>query len=498
MSTENVRVVISATDTTKMAFNSASTGLRGVGKSAKGLLGSLIGPLGLVAGIAALTAGITKGIKATGDFEQQMSDISTLITGDSTKAIDGFREGIHDLMKEIPVSGEDLGSSAYAIVSAGIGDTSEALKVLKASSRLAVAGLGTTEEATDLVTSAINSFGIDAKEAEGIANTLFLTVKSGKTTVSELARGFGQIAPLASQMDVSLEDLMATTAALTTGGQKASIVYSSLKGAFSNMLKPSKDMKDVMAQAGLTFEDVQKSLGEEGIVKTIRMMTTAAGGSTDAVAKMFGSVEGLNSVLALMNETGENSMEVFETMTSNVDYLTGAVNKQTETFNNQWKLLTNNVNVAFQELAIKILPHLITAMNFATKAGEVFGIIYDGVTEGLTKMIITIDKAIERIKSLIQLAKDFGGGLISGVGQGAKNLIGAVGGVLGFAEGGVVPGPMGTPVPAIVHGGETIIPAGGKIGGATINVYNPVLLDDTMVEKLSVELGRLLRNDLRV
>ena len=42
----------------------------------------------------------------------------------------------------------------------------------------------------------------------------------------------------------------------------------------------------------------------------------------------------------------------------------------------------------------------------------------------------------------------------------------------GFALGGVVPGPRGAPMRAIVHGGETIIPAGkGGGGNITVNVY---------------------------
>jgi len=45
-----------------------------------------------------------------------------------------------------------------------------------------------------------------------------------------------------------------------------------------------------------------------------------------------------------------------------------------------------------------------------------------------------------------------------------------IGGTLGFQDGGVVPGPIGAPVQAVVHGGETIIPTGqgGKVG----NVFN--------------------------
>lgn len=42
-------------------------------------------------------------------------------------------------------------------------------------------------------------------------------------------------------------------------------------------------------------------------------------------------------------------------------------------------------------------------------------------------------------------------------------------GLLGFATGGIVPGPVGAPVPAIVHGGETIIPANQSV--ASTNIY---------------------------
>ncbi len=53
------------------------------------------------------------------------------------------------------------------------------------------------------------------------------------------------------------------------------------------------------------------------------------------------------------------------------------------------------------------------------------------------------------------------GGLSGGLFQG-------IGKIFGFAKGGVVPGPQGAPVPAVVHGGERIIPNGGGGGGSEV------------------------------
>jgi hypothetical protein len=42
-----------------------------------------------------------------------------------------------------------------------------------------------------------------------------------------------------------------------------------------------------------------------------------------------------------------------------------------------------------------------------------------------------------------------------------------------YAEGGTVPGPVGSPQLAIIHGGETVIPVGGQSGGGFTFVYSP-------------------------
>jgi hypothetical protein len=108
---------------------------------------------------------------------------------------------------------------------------------------------------------------------------------------------------------------------------------------------------------------------------------------------------------------------------------------------------------------------------------------------------------------------------LQGVWQWFVNIIGAIettitklgqihwptgghsGNLLGFAEGGTVPGPTGAPLLAVVHGGETVIPAGrGGGGGPTIVNHihiNPAFLDrsslDGMMAIINRELGREIR-----
>jgi chemotaxis protein histidine kinase CheA len=45
-------------------------------------------------------------------------------------------------------------------------------------------------------------------------------------------------------------------------------------------------------------------------------------------------------------------------------------------------------------------------------------------------------------------------------------------GMYGYAQGGIVPGPIGRPQMAVVHGGEQVIPAGRRGGGITVEFVN--------------------------
>jgi len=123
---------------------------------------------------------------------------------------------------------------------------------------------------------------------------------------------------------------------------------------------------------------------------------------------------------------------------------------------------------------------------------SVFQSAIDGIKAILQPVIDLINNIIAKIQSI--------GGAVGG---GIKKAGAFVGNLLGFDTGGIVPGPVGAPQLAMVHGGETILPTHkspnmGIGGGINIVIQNPTLLDSGMVQRLSFELSNLLRRDLRV
>jgi TP901 family phage tail tape measure protein len=151
------------------------------------------------------------------------------------------------------------------VLSAGITDSAKALQVLRDSAELGVAGLGSTSEAVDIMTSALNAFSAQGLESRDVANILFQTTAVGKTTVAELAQSFGNVAAIVATAGVEFADFQAATAALTTAGLSASVAQNQLRAAVTALIAPSQQMKDIYSELGVKdFTQLLEKTGSLG------------------------------------------------------------------------------------------------------------------------------------------------------------------------------------------------------------------------------------------
>jgi len=157
---------------------------------------------------------------------------------------------------------------------------------------------------------------------------------------------------------------------------------------------------------------------------------------------------------------------------------------------------------------------------FIDEIKRVWADTWDWVVEKVEWASSRIGELVDRIKnfiapvtglisSLSSQASNLGvsigegiGGFIEDVGGYAQELVDIGAGVtpFSFATGGIVPGPIGAPVSAIVHGGETIIPVGSKGIGAniTINITGNTLLDEESAEKMGDLILDKIKRNLRL
>lgn len=225
----------------------------------------------------------------------------------------------------------------YQAISAGASNAEEATKILTTANRLAIGGVTDIGTAVDGLTTIVNSFGLEAGQANEVSDAMFVAMRAGKTTIEELSGSVGRAAALASSAGVSYEELLGATAALTAGGIKTSEAVSGLKAALSNVLKPSGDAQKAAEEMGIQFD--LAALQSQGLQGFLEGVTDAAGGNQQAMVELFGGVEGLNAVLALtggsaetfnqiMLDMGDRSGETekaFDKMTDTMDYKLGVL-----------------------------------------------------------------------------------------------------------------------------------------------------------------------------
>lgn len=147
------------------------------------------------------------------------------------------------------------------------------------------------------------------------------------------------------------------------------------------------------------------------------------------------------------------------------------------------------VRSAITEAFTAILDWLRGLPDWFMSAGEAIG---NGLKNGIMGAIRSIPGEAAGIL-----------GSIPGVGTGL-GIAGSVGDALGFDTGGIVPGPIGAPRLAVVHGGETILPThrtGGGSGGngtnVTVNVQSLTIADPRSGMGAIGDLGFSLAEALR-
>ena len=94
----------------------------------------------------------------------------------------------------------------------------DAVNFVTNSTKLAKAGFAESSQTLDVLTTVLNAYGMSADKVSTVSDMLVQTQNKGKVTVGELASSMGKIIPTANASNVSLEQLCAGYAIMTSKG----------------------------------------------------------------------------------------------------------------------------------------------------------------------------------------------------------------------------------------------------------------------------------------
>ena len=307
-------------------------------------------------GAAALTAA-GAATKVAADFQSQMSNVQTLLTGTQDEIaakVSKYGDIVKEVSRTTGLETSNLTDGLYQVVSA-FGDVDDAAKIMEIAAKSAKAGNAETSDAVNLLSAVTKGYGdISAEANQKAADLAFTTVRLGQTSFPELASSMGKVIPLCATMKVSEEELFGAMATLTgvTGGTAE--VSTQLKATIQGFMQPTTAMTSALKKLG--YENGQVAIESLGLQGALDALKESVNGDELAFAGMFSSVEAKTAVLALAGAQSEDFTNKTKEMYSATGAAESAFDTQTANLKGTLGKLKQAASTAVIELGEKFLP----------------------------------------------------------------------------------------------------------------------------------------------
>ena len=305
---------------------------------------------------------VTSSVDIGSSFETALAKVST-IADTSKVSVDDLNKQILDTSGSMGVAAADIAEAAYQAISAGQ-DTANAVAFAGQASKLAAAGFTSSSSAVDILTTALNAYGLSADQATHVSDVLLTTQNLGKTSVDELSSSMGKVIPLAAAYGVTVENLSSGLAVMTANGIATAEATTYTKSMLNELGDAGSTVgKILQKQTGKSFAQLNaegKSLGD-----VLQILYQSVGGSSTAFAGLWSSVEAGTGALSLASGGAEHFNDVLSQMQNSAGATETAYETMTDTF--QHKVET--MQTAAQNFGITLYDSLESSLSDATQWG---------------------------------------------------------------------------------------------------------------------------------
>jgi TP901 family phage tail tape measure protein len=238
-------------------------------------------------------------------LETGLAEISTLFDGtaEDTKRLNNE---ILTLQRRFGSSQADLAKGYYEAISSGVVDAATATTLMQTAQKLAVGGVTTLTTAINGLTNIMGAYGYEARDAAAISDILFIGMRDGKTNITNLATDLGRVTSIAAKTGVSIQEVVASVSALTTGGLTTSESVTQLRAVITALSRQSEPLKRVLREVGIT--SIQTAVAQDGLGKTLERVIAATNGSQEAMFDLFGDQDAVAGIAALTGKAIQERM----------------------------------------------------------------------------------------------------------------------------------------------------------------------------------------------
>lgn len=300
-------------------------------------------------------------VEASTTFQYAMAKVETLAKAGS--GLSDWSAQIKANAAAVGVSSADLAEAVYQAMSASIA-SEDAIGFATEATKLAIGGFTEASTAVDIVTTAMNAYGLSMEDATHIMDNLITTQNLGKTTVDELAQQMGRVIPTASAYSVNIDNVSAAYAELTAKGVKTRIATTDLNAMFTELGDSSKLVNEIILEmSGQTFGQFMEAGNSLGDV--MQLLWKYAGEDKEAFYGLWSQTSAATGAFNIASDGGERFNEILQEMQSNA----GALDENFEVMANTAEMLDKRWESAVENLKISLGDALLPVMDEIKEKG---------------------------------------------------------------------------------------------------------------------------------
>ncbi len=413
-----------AEDKVTAALNKTTDGVKNLSKISEGLkgiweelhdnFGKRIAIAASYKSIALIQSTIVNTTKSLLDLQKEFANIQA-ITASTDSTMKSLKDTILGVGQNSLFTNQELAKTTVTLGQAGY-SAAEINKMLESISQLAAATGTDLTTAVGVATSALSVWNLEATQTAHVSDVLTTAVNKTKAEIGTIAQGIQYAGASFADLGISLEESASLFAAVTNAGLKSrSIVGTGSRALVTNLINPTKKLKDTLDSLGLSLEDIDvRSLG---IIRVLENLKKAGFGSAEAyqaldrraaafynaATSQLNTMKMLNSEFLLNGSTAKANATQMDTLSAQFtrfgNIMTSTSSKAMEPLIRLLTQLVKLLNNTTETLSA-VLPHLLRfgsvwgGLKLYSAVKNLFGGMKDGA-QAVVKSMGTATKAVK-------------------------------------------------------------------------------------------------------
>ncbi len=316
-------------------------------------------------------------VETFANFERSMNFVQA-VTGATGADFEMLKSQAQELGRTTQFTAQQAADGMKFLAMAGF-ETNEIYAAMPGVLQLAASAQMEVGRAADIVTNVLTGYNKSVEELSHVNDVMVATFTSTNTSLEQLGQALKYVGPIASSAGLAFEEMNAAIGLLGNAGIQASMAGTSLRGAITHLLEPTKKAAAVLDDWGIKVTDAQgKMLSFAEIIRQFEPHAEETG----KLMTIFGQRAG-PAMAALITQGSDALKKLTDEVTNAGGVAERVANTQMQGLMGAWiqfKSATEGLAITLGE---RLKPAMMAILETLTEAVRWFQTLPVGVQEAV-------------------------------------------------------------------------------------------------------------------